>query len=131
MDFSGKIVVITGASSGIGKETAFAFAARGAELILIGRDVERLQEVQTEVMKAGAKTAVFVKCDVSNYGQVQKTCEAIKEKFVKIDVLVNNAGFGIYRAFAEQEIEELERLMKTNYFGTAYFTKELLAAIRS
>src|SRR3989344_8667436 len=110
MDFSGKIVVITGASSGIGKETAFAFAARGAELILIGRDVERLQEVQTEVMKAGAKTAVFVKCDVSNYGQVQKTCEAIKEKFVKIDVLVNNAGILIYFPPSSQEKKKNKKI---------------------
>ncbi len=129
MDFIEKIVVVTGASSGIGLESAIAFASRGAKLVLVGRNKARLEKAKKITLEKGAVSAHTIVCDVSDYAQVKTACEEIIKRFGKVDVLLNNAGFGVYRLFAEQEIEELEMLMKTNYFGTAYFTKGLLPGI--
>src|SRR3989344_4715937 len=129
MDFAGKAVVVTGAGSGIGKESAIAFAKRGANLALVGRNMKRLEETAKLAQGNGAGRAVCFKCDVGKYSEVKKACMLIKKEFGKIDVLMNNAGFGAYHPFAEQEIPELEQMMKTNFFGTVYFTKELLGAI--
>ena len=128
MDCKGKAVVVTGASSGIGRETALAFAAAGADIALVARDRKRLWQAALEIRELGAQAEIFI-CDVGDFAKVKKTCDEIKEKFGKVDILVNNAGFGAYHPFAEQGIEELERMMETNYFGTVYFTKELLGAI--
>ncbi len=126
MAFDGKTVVITGTSSGIGRETAEAFAERGARLVLIGRNVTRLNETKKACLEKGALEAVVFRCDVSDYALAKKTCAQIKKKFGSVDVLVNNAGYGIYGALRDTEIKDIEGLMRTNYFGTVYFTKELL-----
>lgn len=128
MDFAGKTVVVTGASSGIGKETALAFAQRAAKVILVARDKKRLEEARKLVEEKGGQ-GLLIECDVSDYAQVKKACTAIKKKFGEIDVLVNNAGFGLYRPFAQQDVSEVESMMRTNFFGTVYFTKELLPAM--
>ncbi len=129
MDFTGKAVVITGASSGIGREAALAFGARGAKIALVARNLENLKEVQGELRQKNCEAFPFA-CDVGKYAQVKKTCAEIKKKFGTIDALVNNAGFGVYRPFEEQEITEIEEMMQTNFFGTVYFTKELLSAMQ-
>ncbi|MBI4210174.1 MAG: SDR family NAD(P)-dependent oxidoreductase [Candidatus Diapherotrites archaeon] len=129
MDFGGKTIVITGASSGIGRETAILFASTGARLALVGRNRKRLSSVALECRNAGAHEAMELVCDVRDYGQVKGACAAIMKRFRELDVLVNNAGFGAYHAFKEQEIGELEDMMRTNFFGTVYFTKELLPAL--
>ncbi len=129
MDFSGKAVVITGASSGIGLETALAFSKMNARICLIGRDKEKLSLAEKECAAAGAQKTLAIRCDVGDYSQVKKACGSIKKEFGKIDVLVNNAGHGMYGAFRDAEIEDIEGMMATNYFGTVYFTKELLGAM--
>ncbi len=126
MGFDGKVVVITGASSGIGMEAALSFAGRGAHLVLVARNEKRLQETKKECEDAGSGKIITLKCDVSDYAQVKKACAKIKKGFGSVDVLVNNAGYGLYGQFREAKIEDYENLMQTNYFGTVYFTKELL-----
>ncbi len=127
MDFAGKAVVVTGAGSGIGRETALAFAKRGARLALIGRGMERLLQTEKDCLALGCpKKAMSIRCDVGGYAQVKRACARIKKDFGAVDILVNNAGFGIYGAFRDIGIEEIENLMRINYLGTVYFTKELL-----
>ena len=95
MDFKNKVVVITGASSGIGEAAAEQFAKRGANLVLVARRKEKLEQVAQKLSKYLTKTLIQV-CDVSDKQQVKQMSEKVIETFSRIDILVNNAGFVIY-----------------------------------
>ena len=125
MDYSGKVVVITGASSGIGKESAKEFAKLHASIVLVSRNKEKLEEVAKELSKYQTKILVCT-CDVSQKDQVNQMNDQVIEKFGTIDILVNNAGFGIYGNFTTLKIEEIESQMATNYLGMIYCTKAFL-----
>jgi len=125
MNFKNKIVVITGASSGIGEAAAEQFAKKGANLVLVARRKEKLEQVEKKLSKYSIKILIQV-CDVSDKEQVKQMSEKVIETFSKIDVLVNNAGFVIYGKVKELSIEDIESQMKTNYFGTIYCTKLFL-----
>jgi short-subunit dehydrogenase len=125
LDYSGKIVVITGASSGIGEQSAEEFAKLRANVILVSRNEEQLQKIATKLSKYQTKPFVYV-CDVSDKDQVDRMCKAIIEKFGTVDVLVNNAGFGIYNTVEKIKIEEMESQMSTNFFGMMYCIKAFL-----
>lgn len=125
MDYSGKTVVITGASSGIGKESALEFAKLRASVVLVSRDTNKLEEVAKELSKYQTQILVCT-CDVSQKDQVNQMNKKVLEKFGTIDVLVNNAGFGIYGNFNDLKVEEIESQMETNYLGMIYCTKTFL-----
>jgi len=125
MDYSGKIVVITGASSGIGKESALEFAKLRASIVLVSRDKNKLEEVAKELSKYQTQILVCA-CDISQKDQVNQMSKQVLEKFGTVDVLVNNAGFGIYGNFNDLKAEEIESQMATNYLGMAYCTKTFL-----
>ena len=92
MDFRNKVVLITGASSGIGRESATEFAKLGADIILVSRTKEKLEQVADELKKFNVTTLVC-QCDVSKKDQVKEMSRIVLEKFDSVDVLVNNAGF--------------------------------------
>ena len=125
MNFKNKVVVITGASSGIGEAAAEQFAKKGANIVLVARRKDKLDEVERKLSKYSTKILVQV-CDVSDKEQVKLMSEKVIETFSKIDVLVNNAGFVIYGKVEELSIEDIESQMKTNYFGTINCTKYFL-----
>jgi len=125
VNYSGKTVVITGASSGIGKEAAKEFAKLNASLILVSRDSSKLEETARELSKYKIKILIC-QCDISQKDQVSKMSREVLEKFGTIDVLVNNAGFGIYSNIKDTKIEEIESQMTTNYFGMVYCIKAFL-----
>ena len=125
MNFENKVVVITGASSGIGEATAEKFAKKGANLVLVARRKEKLEQVEKNLSKYSVKILICV-CDVSDKEQVKQMSEKVIERFSKIDILVNNAGFVIYGKVKELSVEDIESQMKTNYFGTIYCTKSFL-----
>ena len=125
MNFENKVVVITGASSGIGEAAAEQFAKKGANLVLVARRKEKLEQVEKSLSKYSVKILICV-CDVSDKEQVKQMSEKTIETFSKIDILVNNAGFVIYGNVKELSIEDIESQMKTNYFGTIYCTKSFL-----
>jgi len=125
MDFKNKVVLITGASSGIGKQTAFEFAKLGANVILVARRKDKLQQVENELKKFNITTLVCT-CDVSKKDQVEKMSKIVLEKFNSIDILVNNAGFAIYGSVSDLSIDDIESQMETNYFGMIYCTKNFL-----
>jgi uncharacterized protein len=125
MNFKNKIVVITGASSGIGEATAEQFAKKGANIVLVARKKDKLEEVEKKLSKYLIKILVQV-CDVSDKEQVKQMSETVIDTFSRIDILVNNAGFVIYGKVEELSIEDIESQMKTNYFGMINCTKYFL-----
>jgi len=128
MNFSEKIVLITGASSGIGQASAIQFAKKGAKLILVSRNIEKLNIISEDLKKFNESSFVFP-CDVSDKSQVNKISKIILDKFDSVDILVNNAGFAIYDSVYNLTIEEIESQMATNYFGMIYFVKNFLPSM--
>jgi short-subunit dehydrogenase len=130
--FDGKIVLITGASSGIGKHTAIEFVNSGVStIILVARSGSKLIELEKIFNKTCSSKVVVYPCDVSNKTAVIKMGKNILERFGYIDVLVNNAGFGLYGEVKSQSIEEIESITYTNYLGTVYCTKVFLDSMLS
>ena len=95
MNFKNKVVVITGASSGIGEASAEQFAKKGANIVLVARKKDKLEQVKKKLSKYPIEILVQV-CDVSDKQQVKQMSETVIDTFSQIDVLVNNAGFVIY-----------------------------------
>jgi short-subunit dehydrogenase len=121
MDLRGKTVVVTGASSGIGRATALELARRGARPVLAARRREQLEKVAAECAAAGA-AAQIVPMDVTR----RDDCIRLIQSAGHVDVLVNNAGFAIFDSIAEAKAAELEAMMQTNYFGAVYCTQAVL-----
>ena len=125
MDFKNKVVLITGASSGIGKQTAIEFAKLGSNIILVARRKNKLEQVENELKQFNVNTLVCA-CDVSKKDQVEELSKIVLQKFNSIDILVNNAGFAIYGSVSDLSIDEIESQMETNYFGMIYCVKNFL-----
>ena len=117
MELRGAVVAITGASAGIGRACAFAFAREGARLALTARRVERLQEIASALPSS---EVLVHSTDVADAGQVRAFVEATVARFSRLDVLVNNAGFGVRGSVEDTPDEDYRRLMEANYYGTVY-----------
>ena len=128
MDFKDKIVLITGASSGIGKETAIQFAKKGANVILVARRKQKLEQIADDLKKFNV-SIMICECDVSDKLQVEKMAKLVLEKYNSIDILVNNAGFAIYGSVFDLTTQEIESQMATNYFGMIYCIKNFLPSM--
>jgi short-subunit dehydrogenase len=120
------VVVITGASSGVGRATAHAYAARGARLGLLARGGESLEATRAEVERAGAE-ALAVPTDVSDAEQVELAAAAVEERFGTLDEWINNAMVAVYAPVKETQADEIRRVTEVNYLGTVHGT---LAALR-
>ncbi|PAK52942.1 SDR family oxidoreductase [Paenibacillus sp. 7541] len=120
-----KIVAVTGASSGIGALIAQRLSAEGAYVILIGRSEERLQEVSKR-MPGPHEIAMM---DVRDDEQVQAIFKAALAKHGKIDVLINNAGYGKFSPFLDMSLTEFEDMMNVNYLGVVRCTQAVLRSM--
>ncbi|MBI3181569.1 MAG: SDR family oxidoreductase [Myxococcales bacterium] len=129
MRSSHKVVLITGASSGIGRATALAFSRRGASLVLAARREGRLAEVATEAARLGG-SALAVRCDVTRPEEVRELMARAGRAFGGLDVLVNNAGLGLYGPLEQCTDEQVERVFAVNFFGLARVTREALPLLR-
>jgi short-subunit dehydrogenase len=129
MSLKNKVVIITGASSGIGKAMAVEFARRGANLVLGARQYVTLCELAQDLEKQFNIKAIAVQCDVS----VEEDCKLLIKQaivtFKHIDVLVNNAGISMRALFKDAEVDVLKRVMDVNFWGTVYCTKYALPEI--
>ena len=126
MEIKNAAVLITGGSSGIGKETARQFVNQGAQVVITGRNEEKLQQVATEI---GALPLAF---DVSDLKSIPaKAQEALKLLNGKIDVLVNNAGIGSFSPLGEITEDDLMKIYTTNVFGLALLTQEMLPTFKT
>ncbi len=126
--YQGLRALVTGASSGIGRTLALRLAREGARVALVARRAEELEKLAAEI-RSGGSEAVVLPCDVSSAAEVAATAARAREVWGGIDMLVNNAGYGHHRTFLEWSVEDMERVMRVNYFGTLYFTKALLPAM--
>ncbi len=128
-DFTGSVVVITGASSGIGRATARAFAERGASVVLAARSAEPLEDVAAECRAAGGR-ALPVPTDVAEDTDVQALARAAVERFGAIDVWVNNAAVMAYGRFDNVPGEVHRRVIETNLFGQLNGARAAIARFR-
>ena len=121
MELRGKTVVITGASSGIGRAAAIEMARRGANVVIGARRMEPL-EATAAACRAHGVTALAIATDVTK----PEECRRLIEAAGRVDVLVNNAGFAVFDAIADAKLDELRELMDTNYFGAVHCTQAVL-----
>jgi NAD(P)-dependent dehydrogenase (short-subunit alcohol dehydrogenase family) len=128
--FYENVTIITGASSGIGREMAYQLADQGAWLALAGRDLEQLQITADVCLQRGGG-ALVVQTDVTHQNQCQNLIEKTISEYGRIDTLVNNAGISMWAMFEElSEFEIFERIMQTNYFGSIYCTHYALPHLK-
>jgi len=126
---NGTISVITGATSGIGRETAIEFMKSGASVVIAGRRRERLNNLAAEIEAAGGK-ALAVVTDVADQAQVDHLIESAMERFGRIDSLVNNAGVAFAGRFNEMALEDFRRVMDVNFWGAVYASKAVVERMR-
>ena len=123
--FENKVVIVTGASSGIGKAIAKEFAANGSKVILAARSEEKLSEIVNEISAKNQK-ASYIVTDVSKEEDCRNLVLRTIEKYGSIDILINNAGISMRAAFHDVDLNVLHTLMNVNFWGTVYCTKYAL-----
>jgi len=121
----GKLVLVTGASSGIGRATAELFAERGARLILLARNTELLEEVAAGIRERGAKAAAF-SVDLSQAQDVEAVAERIRREQGIPDIVVNNAGAGRWLPLVRTSLEEGRAMIELPYLAAFYVTRVFL-----
>ena len=130
LSMTGKRVIITGPTSGIGKEIAVQIASLGAELILGCRDIERGKRTSDEIVnRPGMNNSTVLHIDTSNQKSINEFARQYRERYSRLDVLINNAG--IYRARRQISVDGLELTFSTNVLGYYVLTRELLDLLRA
>jgi NAD(P)-dependent dehydrogenase (short-subunit alcohol dehydrogenase family) len=126
----GKVVVITGGSSGIGEAAAVRIAEAGGKVVVVARDEEKLAEVRRKIQAAGGSVKTY-SCDITDYDANDKLARDILKEFGHVDVLVNNAGRSIRRSLAlsYDRFHDFERTMQLNYFACVRLTMNLLPSM--
>lgn len=128
--FEGQVVLVTGASSGIGRQVSLDFSGQGAQrIILVARSQSRLENLEKTIRKKFSVETIVYPCDVSIKAEVEQMGREILDRCGHVDVLVNNAGFGLYGKVQNQSIEEIESVTFTNYLGVVYCTKAFLGSM--
>ena len=129
-ELQGKICLVTGSNSGIGKETAIDLAKMGATVVMVVRSKERGEKSQKEIVKQSGNSSVdLMICDLSSMESIRQFSEEFKKKYKRLDVLVNNAG----AVFSRREVtpEGFERTFAVNYLGPFLLTHQLLNLLKS
>lgn len=124
-----KVIVVTGASQGLGKELSQKLGKLGAKIALVARKEDLLKKVKTIIVKAGGAAEYFV-CDVTSRNEVNKTVEQIVKTFGTIDILFNGAGIWTTDELEEKRPELVENAFKVNAIGPIYFTKAVLPIMK-
>lgn len=117
MLYKDKTIIITGGGRGIGKSIAKAYAQEGANVVIAEKTVELGKNTEQEILLEGGK-ALFIQTDVSNPGDIVNMISQSREMFGRIDVLINNAGFGIWKSIYDISLNEWEDVINTNLRGT-------------
>jgi len=123
--FRGKVAIVTGAASGIGRACAIGFAREGAKVTICDFNVEGLEETRRLIADLGAE-CLALKVDVRNQDEVETCVNATLEQFGTVDILVNNAGTGQFMPFAMMPNEEYDRVMDINVRGMFFFSRAVL-----
>lgn len=125
-----RFIMITGATSGIGKAIAYAFAKNGDNLVLTGRRVEKLQEIQADLVEKYGIEVFYYPMDVTQVEQVTAICERILKEVPQVDVLVNNAGLALgLEKFQDYDVADMVTMLDTNVKGLLYVTRQILPSM--
>lgn len=131
--FKDKVIIVTGASSGIGLASVKKFASLGANLVLAARSLDKLEKIAEKISQQSADNGqqsdsrfLCVKTDVTKEEDCKNLIEKTVERFGKIDILVNNAGISMRATFKDMDLKVMKSLMDTNFWGTVYCTKYAL-----
>ena len=127
---SEKVIVITGASKGIGRAIALTLAAKGARLGLIARNADELQEVKAEILAKGGSAEMYCG-SVADEAFVNNSVKKIINQFNKVDVLINNAGYGVFGPAENISVSDWDDLFATNTKGTFLFCKALIPHMKA
>lgn len=114
-----KVAVITGASAGIGKETALAFARAGYAVVLAARRKDTLENIARQCRELGGE-ALVAPTDVAERAQVEALIQTVMRQFGRLDVLVNNAGYGLFARAHETTVDQMRRIFDVNFYGVFY-----------
>ena len=130
MNFKDKVVVITGASSGIGEALVYEFGAQGARVVMGARREEKLAQIAEKLQKQGIQCA-FRATDVTQEADCQALIALAVERFGGVDILICNAGLSMRALFDDVDLQVLKRLMDVNFWGAVYCTKYALPYIQA
>jgi NAD(P)-dependent dehydrogenase (short-subunit alcohol dehydrogenase family) len=122
MRLKDKVAIVTGAAKGIGWGIAKIFIQEGAKVVVVDWDEENGKKTTEELCKAGGE-CIFVKCDVSNEDQVQAMIDKTVQVYGQIDVLVNNAGVGVYKSFMDATMADWDRALNVNLKGQVFCSR--------
>lgn len=125
-----KVVIVTGASSGIGKACAETFALQKAIVVLVARSQDKLIQITSELSSSGAKV-LYIVADLSQQDDCKRLMNIVLEKFGRIDVLINNAGISMRASFMDVNLSVIRKVMDVNFWSTVYCTKFALKSILS
>lgn len=121
-DLTGKVAVVTGASSGLGAQAALCYAEAGADVAILARRVEKLEEVKENILKTGRRV-LAVECDVTDEESVKKAVNKVLEEFKHIDILLNNAGVAVRGGVDSLSVEDWDKSFNTNVKGMFLMSK--------
>ncbi|KKQ67077.1 MAG: Short-chain dehydrogenase/reductase SDR [Candidatus Daviesbacteria bacterium GW2011_GWA2_38_24] len=130
MNFSEKVIVISGAAKGIGKATALEFANLGGKVAIFDKDQDAVLEIKNELEKLSSNFLVN-NVDITNLNEVERFLSRVREKFGNIDVLVNNAGFGFTKKFEQTSPQEFDAVLNTNFKGAFFLTQKALPILNN
>ncbi|WP_291651133.1 SDR family NAD(P)-dependent oxidoreductase [Clostridium sp.] len=129
-DLKGKIAVVTGASSGLGRDAALAYANEGANVCVLARRSEKIESLAKEIESLGVES-IAVKCDVTNEEEVKVAVETIVNKFGRIDILLNNAGVAVRGGVDTLSEEDWDKSMDTNVKGIYLVSKYVIPVMKN
>lgn len=130
MDIQNKVIIITGASEGIGEATAKLLATQGARIVLAARSVDKLNAVRESIMAAGG-TVISVPTDMRNPESVKALVEQTKQHYGQIDILINNAGQSVYSPVEHIDVEQYQQIIELNLFGVLYAMQAVIPVMRT
>lgn len=128
-DLNGKYAVVTGASSGLGKNAAIAYASMGANVALLARNIEKLKDTEKEIKKYNVKV-ILVECDVTKEESVKNAVNTIMNEFGRIDILLNNAGVAVSGGVDSLSEEDWDKSFNTNVKGMYFMSKYVIPVMK-
>lgn len=125
MDLQNKVVLITGASSGLGKQLCYDAAEAGAIVVACARRMQLIETVKENCMIISGQRAFAYQLDISDSEQVDQVLHQIQQEVGAIDILVNNAGFGLFENYLDTPFEEIRQMFEVNVLGLMYLTQRV------
>ncbi|MBO1306964.1 SDR family oxidoreductase [Enterococcus sp. 669A] len=125
MDLTNKVVVVTGGSAGLGEQICYQAAKRGAIVVTCARRIQLIGQVKEKCMELSGKEAYAFQLDISDPDSVDSVLGKIAEEVGSVDVLVNNAGYGLFQDFFEFDYEAARKMFEVNVLGMIYFTQQI------